>query len=179
MHQSASQANMGRAIGRITMVALAGFLLGAAGPRWTPQDVNQRLLAAHNAERAKIGEKPLVWSDALAAHAVAWADHLATLPELQHDESLDVEGENLWRGTKDAYSPEDMVELWIDERKAFKMDKIPNTSITGDFEDVGHYTQLVWRSTAQVGCAIRAAGDDEVLVCRYMEGGNVVGEMPY
>ncbi|WP_447341046.1 CAP domain-containing protein, partial [Mycobacterium tuberculosis] len=73
----------------------------------------------------------------------------------------------------------DMVTLWIDERKAFRFAKIPNVSISGDFEDVGHYTQLIWRTTTEVGCAVRTAGEDEILVCRYMEGGNVIGEVPY
>ena len=126
-----------------------------------------------------MGIAPLKWSNELAAHAAKWADHLSSLPDIEHDQSLDVEGENLWRGTKGAYSPEDMVTLWIDEKKAFKFGKIPDISITGDFEDVGHYTQLVWRSTTEVGCAVRTAGDDEILVCRYMEGGNVMGEVPY
>jgi len=151
-------------------------LPAAAGPLWTVASLDQRLLAAHNTERARLGVPPLKWSSELADHAARYAEFLTRLPRLRHDPSIDVEGENLWRGTRAAYTPEDMVGLWIDERRAFKNAPIPDASITGDFEDVGHYTQVIWRSTTEVGCAVRATRDDEILVCRYMEGGNVIGE---
>jgi hypothetical protein len=143
-------------------------------------NMNDRILATHNAERARLGIRPLTWSPALAAQAAQWAQHLSTLPVLEHDDSLDIEGENLWRGSKGAYSPEDMVDLWIDERAAFKNGVFPDVSTSGQWEDVGHYTQVIWRQTAQVGCALTTAGgEDEVLVCRYMEGGNFEGEKTY
>lgn len=139
-----------------------------------------RILATHNEERARLGIAPLRWSPTLAANAAQWAVHLSTLNALEHDGSLDIEGENLWRGSKDAYTPEDMVMLWIDERAAFQNGVFPDVSISGQWEDVGHYTQVIWRTTAQVGCALAVAGgEDEVLVCRYMEGGNFEGEMTY
>jgi hypothetical protein len=139
-----------------------------------------RILATHNQERARLGIPPLRWNPALAANAAAWAAHLATLNVLEHDDSLDVEGENLWRGSGGgAYTPEDMVTLWIDERAAFQNGVFPDVSASGQWEDVGHYTQVIWRNTAQVGCALDEAGEDEVLVCRYMEGGNFEGEKTY
>lgn len=139
-----------------------------------------RILATHNEERARLGIGPLRWSPALAANAERWAAHLATLNVLEHDDSLEVEGENLWRGTGGgAYTPEDMVTLWIDERAAFRNGVFPDVSASGQWEDVGHYTQVIWRNTAQVGCALDEAGEDEVLVCRYMEGGNFEGEKTY
>jgi hypothetical protein len=168
-----------RSATRIFLACTLCVALRGNGPQLSPDDLAKRVLATHNAERARLGIPPLKWSDALAVHAAKWADHLASLPDIEHDETLDVEGENLWRGTKGAYTPEDMVTLWIDERKAFKQGKFPDVSITGQFADVGHYTQLIWRSTAEVGCAVRAAGDDEILVCRYMEGGNIEGDPPY
>jgi hypothetical protein len=139
-----------------------------------------RILATHNEERARLGIAPLQWSPALEANAAQWAAHLATLNVLEHDYSLEVEGENLWRGSKDAYTPEDMVTLWIDERAAFRNNVFPDVSVSGQWEDVGHYTQVIWRSTAMVGCAVTVAGgEDEVLVCRYMEGGNILGESTF
>ncbi|WP_380877082.1 CAP domain-containing protein [Sphingomonas sp. DBB INV C78] len=157
-----------------------GSALSAASPDTRLADFKGRVLAVHNGERASLGLHQLIWSDALEANASKWAAHLAMLPDLEHDNSIDVEGENLWRGTKGSYTPEDMVELWIDEKKAFNGHAVPDASITGDFEDVGHYTQLVWSTTRLVGCAVAdATGGDEVMVCRYMEGGNVVGVKPF
>jgi hypothetical protein len=138
-----------------------------------------RILKTHNEERARLGIPPLRWNPALAANAQRWAAHLSTLNVLEHDDSLDVEGENLWRGSGGAYTPEDMVTLWIDERVAFRNGVFPDVSASGQWEDVGHYTQVIWRTTGQVGCALGEAGEDEVLVCRYMEGGNFEGEKTY
>lgn len=49
-------------------------------------------------------------------------------------------------------------------------------------EQCGHYTQLVWRTTRKVGCAIGACPGlryTNEIVCDYGPGGNVVGEKPY
>jgi uncharacterized protein YkwD len=141
---------------------------------------DQRILAAHNVERAKSGSPPLSWSPVLAADAARWAAHLKTVGDMQHDDSLTTAGENLWRGSKDGYTPEDMVTMWIDEKAAYKNGVFPDVSTSGQWEDVGHYTQVVWSGTAQVGCALGTFGDgDEVLVCRYMEGGNVSGQKAF
>ncbi|MBO9500037.1 MAG: SCP-like extracellular [Novosphingobium sp.] len=141
---------------------------------------DDRILATHNAERARLGIGPLAWSPTLAAQAQQWAAHLSTLPALEHDNSLEIEGENLWRGSKGAYTPEDMVTLWIDEQVAFRNGVFPDVSKSGQWEDVGHYTQVIWRTTATVGCALTTAGgEDEVLVCRYNEGGNIEGEKTF
>jgi hypothetical protein len=169
---------------RSTRISAAFVMACCAGVPAQAQDrlgdFDARVLATHNEERARLGIGPLSWSPALAANAARWAAHLSTLTVLEHDGSLDLEGENLWRGSKDAYTPEDMVMLWIDERAAFQNGVFPDVSKSGQWEDVGHYTQVIWRSTAQVGCALTVAGgEDEVLVCRYMEGGNFEGEMTY
>lgn len=171
---------------RCAVLPLAWLALGAASPLWTAQDVNQRLLAAHNAERTRLGIPPLIWSDKLARQSMEWAQQLTLIDGLEHSDTADYadptdgeEGENLWRGTKGYYTPEQMVNLWVDERKIFINGPFPRNSTTGQWRDVGHYTQLIWRSTTQVGCAIASNEQDEVLVCRYLEGGNVIGEKPY
>ena len=52
----------------------------------------------------------------------------------------------------------------------------PNFSRTGDYRDVGHYSQIIWSRTTRFGCAMVAGAKDEYLVCRYTPAGNVVGE---
>ena len=140
---------------------------------------DERILATHNAERARLGIAPLSWSPRLAADAARWAAHLSTLPELEHDDSLEIDGENLWRGSKGAYTPEDMVTLWIDEKAAFQNGVFPDVSRSGQWEDVGHYTQVVWRDTREVGCAVARNARDDFLVCRYWPAGNWMGEAPF
>ena len=92
--------------------------------------------------------------------------------------SLHPAGENLWAGTKGHYAPEAMVDAWIREKRYFRGGTFPNNSTTGDVEDVGHYTQLVWRATGEVGCARAASAREDILVCRYAEAGNYIGENP-
>ena len=139
-----------------------------------------RVLASHNREREAMGVPPLRWDDGLAASAQIWADRLAATGRFEHapERPLDPQGENLWEGTRGYYSSEAMVDAWVREKRNFRPGIFPDNSATGRVEDVGHYTQLVWRQTRQVGCAKAAGQTDEVLVCRYSEAGNYRGEPP-
>ena len=143
----------------------------------------QRTLASHNRERATLGIPPLEWDNGLATDAAQWAHHLTQVGYLTHSpddpEDYDPQGENLWAGTAGYYSAESMVGLWIAEKKNFKPGIFPANSRTGNLEDVGHYTQLMWRSSGKVGCAVARGRSDEFMVCRYSEGGNVMGERPF
>jgi len=168
-----------RALRRIAVLGMAlALLTGTVGPERSFRD---RLLTAHNAERAAVGVGPLAWNAHLAASAQDWADHLAATGQFRHaPETLaDPQGENLWAGTRGYFSLEDMVGAWGREKRFFRQGTFPANSTTGRVEDVGHYTQLVWRDTSDVGCAeARGAGED-VLVCRYASPGNYRGERPF
>ena len=162
------------------MVVLAmPALMGVTGLRTS---FDQRLLAAHNRERSAVGISPLRWDSELSRSADEWAAELIRTGELRHspvETSGEVEGENLWAGTRDFYTPEDMVGLWVEERRHYRPGRFPANSRTGNVSDVGHYTQVMWRKTSHVGCAIRRSHDEEFLVCRYRQAGNVVGEVPF
>jgi hypothetical protein len=167
-----------RRIVALAMLASSPLLIGGTASR---ADFNARLLAAQNAERAAIGVPALAWNAALAADARKWADELAAKGRFEHspDEAGQVpQGENLWAGTPRAFSPEAMVGLWVAEKRDYRPGVFPNNSRSGDVEQVGHYTQLIWRRTGQVGCASAIGKHEEVLVCRYSEAGNVYGERP-
>ncbi len=141
-----------------------------------------RLLAAHNLERAAMGAPPMRWNPALADAAGEWAERLAARRALVHSFSdpndPDPQGENLWMGTRGYYTPEDMVGLWIAEKKHYRPGVFPAVSTTGRWVDIGHYTQVIWASSREVGCAVARNDEDGFLVCRYAEGGNVMGERP-
>lgn len=173
-HQTSS-----RKLLALVALAVAPFMVGSISPY---HDLEARLLTAHNRERAAAGIPTLAWNNELAASAEKWASHLGTTGAFEHspDEvGQPVEGENLWAGTRGYYSPESMVGLWIAEKRNFKPGIFPGNSRTGDVEQVGHYTQLMWRQTTAMGCAIANSRNEDLLVCRYSTAGNVTGERPY
>jgi hypothetical protein len=140
--------------------------------------LRRAMLDGHNVARRAVGVSPLTWDDRLAASARGWADELARRGRMRHSEQRGRagQGENLWTGTRGAYRYREMVGHWVDERRAFVKRPTPGFSRTGRWQDVGHYTQIVWRGTTAVGCAIAANARDEFLVCRYAPVGNVVGQ---
>jgi Cysteine-rich secretory protein family len=168
---------------RAKVRAIVAFALTplAAAPAMSAdyQNLPQRLLVAHNQARAVLGVPPLHWDAALAASAAGWAANLARRGAFEHSDNRGDMGENLWAGTPGVFSPEKMVARWAAERQIFKPGVFPDNSKTGDWEQVGHYTQMVWRTTTAVGCALAKGSRADVLVCRDAPAGNVVGEMPF
>ncbi|MFQ3615714.1 MAG: CAP family protein [Cyanobacteriota bacterium] len=138
------------------------------------------VLSAHNRYRAELNLPPLQWSDALAQNAQGWADVLAARGgrRLEHSQGTG-EGENLWMGTAGYFSYDDMVTGWGDEKQYFRPGTFPNVSTTGNWADVGHYTQIIWRDTTHVGCGLATAGGNDILVCRYSPPGNYSGRRVY
>lgn len=137
----------------------------------------EEILEAHNKYRAEVNVAPLTWSNTLASNAQEWANHLASLGgnTLQHSSNTG-EGENLWLGTSGAFSYTQMVDMWGTEKQYFINGTFPDVSSTGNWFDVGHYTQIVWGNTTEVGCAIATSGGNDILVCRYSPPGNYSGQ---
>lgn len=142
-------------------------------------DFISAVLKQHNAYRSALQLPALAWSPALAADALVWAKHLAAIDKGQHDMSVrGKEGENLWWGTADSFSYADMVAMWGNEKNSFQYGVFPDVA-TSRSAMVGHYTQIVWKNTTSVGCALASNGTTDYLVCRYAPPGNVIGEKPY
>lgn len=162
----------------LVLLASAPAIMGASD--FTGQ-FEQRVVAAHNRERSALGIEPLQWDPALAASARQWAAHLSASGRFEHapERESEPQGENLWAGTRGYYGLEAMVDGWVREKRYFRPGTFPHNSTTGRVEDVGHYTQLVWRETRRVGCALASGTREDVLVYRYSEAGNYIGERPY
>jgi hypothetical protein len=125
----------------------------------------------------EVGAQPLEWDPKLASDAASYGPVLASLRHLVHSprDGRPGERENLamaWHGT---LSPEQLVDMWSREKLLLEPGLFPNVSRTGRWEDVAHYTQMVWPTTTRVGCAIYAA-DWDYLICRYSPPGNKDGK---
>lgn len=135
--------------------------------------MSQEVLNAHNGYRASVGVGRLSWSTKLAREAQQWANHLAATNSCYHSNSG---GENLWEGAAGHYTYTQMVQSWGNERQYFRSGAFPHVSTTGRWEDVGHYTQMIWGGTTEMGCGCALGRDGRYrLVCRYSPAGNVMG----
>lgn len=137
-----------------------------------------RLLAIHNRERSATGARPLVWDSRLAVAAASYGPALERLGRLAHSPqgTRPGQGENLWMGTRDAYALEEMAEGWAAEKSLFRPGTFPAVSASGNWSDVAHYTQMIWKGTSRVGCAAHKGREWDFLICRYSPYGNVVGQ---
>lgn len=136
------------------------------------------LLDAHNAERDIFGVPRLAWSQKLAREAQGWANVLAREGRMRHAPQMERNraGENLWMGQAGAHSASYMVGSFAAEKRDFKPGTFPHISRTGNWRDVGHFTQVVWQGTREVGCAVARNARDDFLVCRYWPAGNTYGQ---
>lgn len=167
---------------RTSFAALCAGVLFAQTAVAAPLNENQKaeLLRAQNRYRAELGETSLVWSRRLAKTAQRWAEHLARdVHAIKHSGAI-ATGENIAAAWPSGHiSLAQMVDLWGDEKRYFVYAAFPEVSRTGQWRAVAHYTQLVWRTTTQVGCGFANGGGQDYLVCQYNPEGNFIGEKPF
>ena len=167
-------------------ILIAAPAAGAAmpSPNWpAPADRGDQLLRdaalrLHNQARNQFGVAPLAWSDELAAGALAHAQYMAATGIYGHDQTpgrRKKSGENLWRGQRGLFAYDVMVQVMVDEARYFRPGAFPDNSINGDWQAVAHYTQIVWPTTTQVGCALASSATTDYFVCRYAPTGNKDG----
>jgi hypothetical protein len=150
-------------------------------------EVKAKIVALHNKYRVEVGVPPVKWSETVQKSSGGWALHLAEKEGLRlvHAGPGSPYGENLsggpgvWGTDKDAYTAlESAVAGFALEKSNYKGAPV---STGGNFYKYGHYTQMVWRATREIGCAVAKRKDipGYVVVCRYSPAGNTIGEKPY
>ena len=151
------------------VIALTG--IGAAqspGPSYMARE----MVAAHNAVRARAGVPALAWSNRLAARAQEWADWLLARNRFEHSRNPEF-GENLFEIMGAPASPAGVVGDWAAESGDYDYRSNTCRGVCG------HYTQIVWRDTNEVGCGVARGRGREVWACEYSPPGNYVGERPW
>ena len=164
-----------------TSLACAPPCLAAAASIEPDSNIPARILALHNRERAAVGAPPLAWDPALAASAASYGPTLARLGHLAHSprETRPGQRENLAMGSTGYYELEALLGFWVEEKRHLKPGLFPDVSRTGYWKDVAHYTQMIWKGTTNVGCAMHVEGGHNYLICRYSPPGNADGRPVY
>ncbi len=146
------------------------------------------MVAAHNEARAsakptpKPALPPLTWSEDAAKVARAWASQC----RFEHNPNRGKHGENLAAAAPPgSKTHQEAVKDWASEAADYSYSS--NKCTPGKM--CGHYTQVVWRDTKQVGCATVTCTKNspfgaqfptwQLWVCNYAPPGNVVGQKPY
>ncbi|XP_062481616.1 peptidase inhibitor 16 isoform X3 [Pezoporus occidentalis] len=141
------------------------------------------ILDGHNKYRSQVSPPAMdmlkmSWDTELEAFAQAYAEKCIW----DHNKERGRRGENLF-----AMAPvldlEFAVEDWNGEEKYYNLSA--STCVSGQM--CGHYTQVVWASTHQIGCGAKfcdkidgiEAEGMHLLVCNYYPPGNMKGRKPY
>lgn len=148
----------------------------------------QGITAAHNQVRAAVQTQTplpaLTWSNELAATAAAWVATCTNVDQFPniHDHNPNRSqghpyyvGENIYASSGTA-TAQGAVQNWASEGSAYVH---PDASRCNG--NCGHYTQIVWRTTLEVGCArgnCPSIPYGSTIVCNYGPGGNT-GGVPY
>lgn len=117
----------------------------------------------HNKVRSQFGAGSLSWSDDLASYAQNYLDKI----NCQFQHSNGPYGENLAMGYSDL---EKSMSAWFDEKAKY------NWGAATFSENTGHFTQMIWKGSTQVGCAQSKCSNGNYLVCEYNPRGNVLGK---
>lgn len=145
------------------------------------------MVETHNQYRTEVNVPAVTWSAKLANIAQAYADNLRDTRacNLVHSNTQGL-GENLFWASAKIYSSgkripqtisaQDVVESWGSEKHDYNYTN--NSCASGKV--CGHYTQIIWKTTKEIGCANAMCGDgSQVWVCHYSPAGNYIGQKPY
>jgi len=139
------------------------------------------LFNEHNRHRADHCTPALTWSTKLATDAQTSANRCPTdhnRPEL----AAQNENENLYWGSggPSFTGPQAAINSWYGEIKDYNFNApvlVFNAS-EGKGLPNGHFTQVVWKATTQIGCASKVCGATTHWSCRYAPPGNFNAHTP-
>lgn len=128
----------------------------------------QEFLETHNKYREKHNAPPMTFSNDLNSSAQRWADELLSLGRLQHSKTGD--GENVFTMYGSAgitLTGKEAVESWYSEIKDYKWNS------PGFAGNTGHFTQVVWKDSTQLGVGVATDGKKVYVVGQYRPAGNM------
>ena len=182
--------HMARKLALLVIVGCSGQIDGSGGAPGGTDEPGELagITLAHNEARAAVQSATplpsLIWSPELAATAAAWVagcrDRDAPIGLVDHNEDRSsghpyYVGENIYASSAQP-DAQDAVRDWVSEQADYDYASNACGGVCG------HYTQVVWRDTLEIGCAVGDCPGLQfrgTIVCDYGPGGNVNGERPY
>ncbi|XP_071759653.1 Golgi-associated plant pathogenesis-related protein 1-like isoform X1 [Centroberyx gerrardi] len=128
----------------------------------------KEFLDTHNAYRKQHSAPPMTLSSDLSTSAQKWANHLLSINSLAHSETKD--GENIYFASSSApmtLTGKEAVENWYSEIKDYSW------SSPGFGQKTGHFTQVVWKDSTEVGVGLATDGRSVFVVGQYRPAGNM------
>ncbi|CAL1546376.1 unnamed protein product [Lymnaea stagnalis] len=148
----------------------------AAVPERLSRSDLSAFLYGHNQLRLSLGLEDLIWNTTLAT----FAENHGSRCVWRHSRSK--YGENLYASSPRKTDNEEIarhaIELWAAEVENVD----PEWACIFVSEGTcGHYSQLVWRNTKEVGCAVVHCSGflANYVVCEYWPPGNFYKQIPY
>ncbi len=149
----------------------------------------QEILRVHNAARAEVNVPPLKWNCKLADFAQDWVNKDVWGHSSSEDRQKIIlgsySGENLAAAAPSSQNiATNGPTGWWQEKAFWNSESVSCQS----GKVCGHYTQMVWRDTTEVGCGLNrkssAMGGEWTqnsvyLSCVYNPGGNISGRKPF
>lgn len=170
-------------------IVILGMLPHAYAAADFTADEQTEIVAAHNYWRSQVRTPKLKWSPTIAGIAQMYADELRAAHACKplHSQGMDL-GENLFWASPLSYSdgasdvqavtPTQVIDSWGIEKADYNTNTNTNTCAAGKV--CGHYTQIVWESTTEIGCGKAVCRDNsQIWVCNYHPAGNIIGRRPY
>ncbi|WP_157229145.1 CAP family protein [Nocardia brevicatena] len=166
---------VGRLVSVVAAVMLTALVTGG-GPAAGQSDYTQTGLTLHNQYRAKHDSPAMTLTQSLNAAAQQCAQYYAQKRTIDHSCPYKRgAGENLvgGQGRWDAVPFVQMgTKMWYDEVKDYDFNN-PGFSMA-----TGHFTQLVWKASTQLGVGYASEGGYTAGVALYSPPGNVQGQFP-
>uniref|UniRef100_A0A3P9J3J9 SCP domain-containing protein n=1 Tax=Oryzias latipes TaxID=8090 RepID=A0A3P9J3J9_ORYLA len=126
----------------------------------------QEFLETHNAYRALHGAPPLTYNSKMCSEAQKWADECLRIHTLGHSETKDGENMSLHSVFCWYVSGKDAVDAWYSEIKDYNFKK------PGFKSGTGHFTQVVWKESKELGLGMATDGRMAFVVGQYRPPGN-------
>ena len=146
---------------------LGGYLLAEATSAF-----QNDILERHNTLRAKHGSAALTWSTEVAKVAQEWAEKIAREDTMRHRQPNKY-GENIFWISGAEATGSMVADSWYSEIKDY------NYARPGFGMKTGHFTQVVWKDSKELGCGVaKSRSDGTYVVCNYNPPGNYAGRFP-